>query len=188
MPKKKTCGGAGCRRFILPYSPKEFEEQYRAWLVGHRGSTGSMVLTKRCDAAGDRGFGLARHYLEEIVKVDPEIHIIFPMLIYLGYCDFNPCNPRKKLEMKSHHYTCKHYDKKTTLCTIYEHRPLMCRRYPNGEPCPFPNCEIPGNKKRLQEQRKREKHQMRATEKLLKEDVVKKKRSKNANTKRDTQL
>lgn len=146
MPKVKGCGGACCKRFILPYSPDELKEQYHAWLVGNRDGHGSVVLRKRGELP-DRTFGLSRHYVDDQVAVDPEIYLLYPMLIYLGYCNFEPKAPRKKTKARSHHYTCKHFDKKTKLCTIYDERPLMCRRFPNGEPCPYPGCKLPGNKK-----------------------------------------
>jgi Fe-S-cluster containining protein len=32
-------------------------------------------------------------------------------------------------------YTCKNLDVETNLCTIYDDRPEMCRRYPYGKEC-----------------------------------------------------
>lgn len=34
---------------------------------------------------------------------------------------------------KGHHYTCRHWDEKTRLCTAYEERPRMCREFPYDE-------------------------------------------------------
>lgn len=34
-------------------------------------------------------------------------------------------------------YTCKHWDKDTRLCKIYEFRPKMCRDYPYISPCVY---------------------------------------------------
>jgi len=152
MSKPKGCGGACCKRFILPYSPEQLEEQYRAWLVGSRNGTGFPVLQKRGTIPEDKGFGLPRNYNEEHIAVDPEIYLLYPMLVYLGEHHFEPCRPRKRTKAKAHHYTCKHWDQKTKLCTIYEHRPLMCRRFPNGEACPYPGCQLPGNTKKLKQQ------------------------------------
>lgn len=151
--KRKTCGGACCKRFILPYSPEEIEEQYRAWIVGggYRGS--HPVLQKRGNTPDERKQCLPRYYQEDVVPIDPEVYLVYPMLIYLGYCNFEPCRPRTKTKQRAHHYTCKHFDKKTGLCTIYEHRPLMCRRYPNDEACLYRGCKLPGNKKKLAKQK-----------------------------------
>lgn len=33
------------------------------------------------------------------------------------------------------HYTCRHWDEDTRLCTIYEDRPNMCRDFPYGNVC-----------------------------------------------------
>jgi Fe-S-cluster containining protein len=33
---------------------------------------------------------------------------------------------------EGHVYTCRHFDDRTRLCTIYEERPEMCRDYPYG--------------------------------------------------------
>ena len=32
-------------------------------------------------------------------------------------------------------YTCRHWDTVTHRCSIYRHRPAMCRDYPYNEPC-----------------------------------------------------
>jgi Fe-S-cluster containining protein len=140
--KPKTCGGACCRRFILQASPEELKMQYEAWLLsGHHGDFN--YETKRIRRGlGDRGH----------VNISPEIYLLYPMLGYLGYHDWDPCNPKKHHSIKSHHYTCKHHDSKTGLCTIYEFRPFMCRNYPNGHSCPFPGCKLPGNAKKRREE------------------------------------
>lgn len=44
-------------------------------------------------------------------------------------------------------YTCKHWDRDTRLCTVYEQRPYMCREYPYGDKCKFCNSKC-GTKKR----------------------------------------
>jgi len=33
------------------------------------------------------------------------------------------------------YYACKHLDRATRLCTVYEIRPQMCRDYPGDVPC-----------------------------------------------------
>lgn len=66
------------------------------------------------------------------------------MVIYLGYYDTDPDlfpEDHKRYEGNdAHHYTCKHFDTKTRLCTDYENRPNMCRSYPNGIACTFKGC------------------------------------------------
>lgn len=36
---------------------------------------------------------------------------------------------------RGHHFTCRHWDEETRLCTVYEDRPAMCRDYPYGQEC-----------------------------------------------------
>jgi Fe-S-cluster containining protein len=91
------------------------------------------------------------------------------MLIHLGEFNWNPCDPKTKIECKLHHWSCKHFDKKTKLCTIYDIRPSCCVNYPGNGPCLFPGCEIPGNKKRLKELHSRaKKHRVAGEDKCEK--------------------
>lgn len=45
-------------------------------------------------------------------------------------------------EPEAHHYTCRHFDKATRNCAIYEQRPDMCRDHPYNKPCTFKGCEL----------------------------------------------
>lgn len=54
--------------------------------------------------------------------------IVLYMLIPLGEGRFN----------------CKHFDRGTRDCTIYERRPQMCRDYPYGRACPRDGCTLEG--------------------------------------------
>ena len=36
---------------------------------------------------------------------------------------------------EGHHFTCRHWDEDTRLCTDYENRPEMCRDYPYNHEC-----------------------------------------------------
>ena len=76
-----------------------------------------------------------------------DIHLIAPMLVYLGYMP----NPAKSVnlsdeellgepEPKAHFYRCKHFDPKARVCSIYEIRPVMCREYPYGSACNYDAC------------------------------------------------
>ena len=46
---------------------------------------------------------------------------------------------RFKWADRGHHYTCRHWDEETRLCTDYENRPPMCSNFPYGreDGCPF---------------------------------------------------
>lgn len=51
---------------------------------------------------------------------------------------------------EGHFYTCRHWDEETKLCTIYEHRPDMCRYFPYGMDCEHgcPHVGAPISEKR----------------------------------------
>lgn len=130
MAKKlDRCSGHCCENFSLPLSPAELEASYYAWLGREQGSS----------YVGMNG--------RESPRVCQDIHLIYPMLVYLGYTDKRPpkINPSDekllgKPEVKLHRYRCKHLDPKTRDCTIYEIRPVMCRTYPDGRTCNFAGC------------------------------------------------
>lgn len=107
------CTGACCRKFTLPEAPEYFERMYLAW-----------------KNAPESSFKLPGN----------DIHIIWPMLIYLGQSDVSPNGG--KLAFPQHFYTCKHLDKDTGDCTIYEHRPRMCSEYPYGSRCKYEDCTM----------------------------------------------
>jgi Fe-S-cluster containining protein len=83
----------------------------------------------------------------EAGPVYQDIHLIAPMVYYLGYTTDHPLqvnptdaellgNPRERL----HYYGCKNLDPATGDCTIYEIRPYMCRSYPNSGVCNYAKC------------------------------------------------
>lgn len=39
-------------------------------------------------------------------------------------------------------FTCRHFDRETRNCMIYETRPEVCRTYPNGRSCTFEGCTL----------------------------------------------
>lgn len=151
MKKLQTCGGACCRRFIISKSPEELKEEYEAWLRAGPGSSFQYLGMTGKLCANKLGGNNERY-----VSIHAEIYLIYPMLVYLGAHNWDPATgPSKRYpkgHSKSHHYTCKHHDAKTGLCSIYEIRPYMCRRYPNGDSCPWPGCKHPGNEKRKKEE------------------------------------
>jgi Fe-S-cluster containining protein len=53
-----------------------------------------------------------------------------------------PGRGRPTWKNRGHHFTCKHWDETTMLCTIYAERPEMCRTYPNGRECQ--HCGLTG--------------------------------------------
>jgi Fe-S-cluster containining protein len=51
-----------------------------------------------------------------------------------------------KMISKDHMFTCRHWDEDTRLCTVYEHRPDLCRDFPYGKACPN-DCGAEGGQK-----------------------------------------
>ena len=68
-----------------------------------------------------------------------EIDKIASMAIYKG--DYSVAYSRGA---KGHiyHYTCKHLNTDTGLCTNYENRPSMCKAYPYGGACKYKGCGL----------------------------------------------
>ncbi len=116
--------------FTIPFSPEELWGAYRNW---HDGGNKSAIRMNGADALPN-----------------PQgIFLIAPMLVHLGAFPKTPTkdvNPndhdllKKKFDPPVHYYRCKHFDSKERICTIYEHRPVMCREYPNGRPCNYASC------------------------------------------------
>lgn len=66
-----------------------------------------------------------------------DIDVVWPMAIYLGPSHVNPATGLQHPET-FHVYTCEHFEGGN--CTIYEGRPNVCRRYPNGRKCYYKDC------------------------------------------------
>lgn len=81
-----------------------------------------------------------------------EGEIVAPMLIFLRqdrshrsshYRGWHKGTPSGAAEHEWH-YTCRHLDPASGLCSIYDRRPEMCRAYPYGRLCGDPKCEAAG--------------------------------------------
>lgn len=128
-PKTITdrCTGHCCQMFTIPYSPDELWSTYRRWLTG-----GEPITMNGNDPQ----------------PIAQDIHLIAPMVVHQGYLEvalmpsINPGDDQllgKDLG-RAHYYSCKHFDAKQKICTIYEQRPAMCRAYPNGKLCNYKGC------------------------------------------------
>ena len=120
------CTGHCCRDFTLPYSPDELWQSYNAFLAMRNGEVPVQV--------GDILY-------RSQPRIPQDIHLIAPMVTYLGHYD-TPASQNTVPEVMrlEHHYTCKHYDAATHNCTIYDIRPAMCREYPYGHGCNYAAC------------------------------------------------
>lgn len=126
---KDRCTGHCCQMFTIPYSPEKMWASYHRWM-----KSGEHVSMNDGDTT----------------PVAQDIFLIAPMLRYEGFHTkqtipvVNPSDGTlmgdEDIPGGAHYYSCKHFDTKANLCTIYEHRPAMCRDYPNGKPCNYKHC------------------------------------------------
>lgn len=128
MPKSSRCTGHCCTALYLPFSPEQLRDSYERWRW-----SGTPLY---------KG-GLT----PESTSIYTDIYLVAPMLTYLGFLKKTPLksvNPTDdELLGKSvggHYYSCKHFDHKKKICTIYEIRPQMCQGYPYGRKCNYAGC------------------------------------------------
>lgn len=125
--KTKRCMGQCCRRFTLPMNPEELYAAYLYWL-----NHSAESINKNSHIC-DNNTLYSRH--DRLIQ---DIHLIYPMVIYLG--KFNKTPEGFSIDHEIYHYTCKHHDQKTGNCTIYDIRPSMCKLYPYGRKCYYKGC------------------------------------------------
>jgi Fe-S-cluster containining protein len=133
----KRCKGHCCRAFFLPCSPEELEAHYHRWLEYRSAIRCLTSLT----------MDSKRVHMPEL-NVIQDIHLIYPMVRYLGAFKRPPYREVVSTgdSVLKHYYTCKHFDPKTSNCTIYAIRPVMCRDYPYGRGCNYADCTWSGHK------------------------------------------
>ncbi len=146
MPKAtKRCTGHCCENFRLPFAPDELWAAYYRWQ--HGGNAESLRMNNG-----------------QPMPNPQDIQLIAPMVVYLGPATALPMkhiNPSDEellgqdWDPPNHYYRCKHFDSKERLCTIYEHRPVMCREYPYGDPCNYTSCTWVENKAKKQTKKER---------------------------------
>lgn len=113
------CSGHCCEQFSLPIGPEELEANYRRWLTD-----GEPI-------------GMNNQHPRTYYQ---DIHLIYPMVRYLGFHDRDPPKVNPTNVGAVHWYTCKHFDPKSRDCTIYDIRPQMCRSYPGSAGCNYAEC------------------------------------------------
>lgn len=152
--------GECCEDIGLDFSPEQIKNSYFYWLK--RGETKGDTISKKF----------------ENNRPDPnwhtDIHLIYPMLIFIRADHTHPEIPSEKHEKVIYHYTCKHFDKKKKICTIYEFRPTMCRTYPDFGYCRNPKCRWKKQvelRKKAEVQRKEKGKLRKNLRKNLKEDI-----------------
>lgn len=120
MTLSKDRKGKCCRKFCLPLSIGQLKKDYETW---HKGDKEYVWSGKT--------FGITQ-----------DIDLIYPMVTPLGDGKIQHIDPARNCKSSKgiYHYTCKHLDKKSSRCSIYENRPRMCKLYPYGVECAYKNC------------------------------------------------
>ena len=109
------CGGACCRSFWLPT-----QEMLQKHLENNQNIVETKIKENRVDESD-------QHYVSDVERV---IEIVIPIDDYIS-----PDQKRK--------YTCKVFNTETNLCSGYDKRPDMCKKFPLTEPggvCKFESC------------------------------------------------
>lgn len=162
MIEKKTngCNGSCCENFSFPFS----KDQLKMMIDNYESEVPLEIKPKRLILPSATG-----HTKEEL-------QFIHDMVILIEETDFDAQTNTKiqisqdgwrwnkseirlnysveedeyenLISVKALTYTCKHYDKETTLCTQYENRPPVCRNF--GACCEYKGCGFK-DKKRLQD-------------------------------------
>lgn len=96
----------------------------------------------RCVGHCCRVFSLPMRPEELRASRDPEATKIAGMVIYLGHYLSTelPGAPPQNEGVREHFYTCINRNTVTGDCMAYETRPRMCREFPYGSQCPYPDC------------------------------------------------
>ena len=152
------CSGHCRRKFTLPMSPEEIEQHYRNWCKWNRQNLHLRMYMSLPTALAEAIEQVKQSPKPETMWPD-EIQFIYPMLKYLGKSkpakdEVVHLNPTM-LATKHHFYTCKHLDDESGNCTMYEHRPRMCRDYPymagstmRDAGCNYSKCTWKGERRR----------------------------------------
>lgn len=120
----KDCKGFCCDDIGMNMAPHELQNAYHMSIQREdRGKTKVMSMS-----IPDSKIGLWY-----------DVHLIYPMLVF-SHQDY--IHPDGDLNTKNegritYHYSCKHHNKKTKDCDIYEERPMMCRSFPDNGFCGY---------------------------------------------------
>lgn len=122
----KDCRGFCCDDIGLYYAPHELQTSYHRFLSWRKREKEDRPATMSIAENSE-------------VPMWEGIWLTYPMLIFShqdyihpdGDVDFE--NEGRKV----YHYSCKHHNKKTGDCDIYEERPMLCRTFPNDGLCKY---------------------------------------------------
>lgn len=122
----KNCKGFCCDDIGLFISPHDLQNSYHTWLSRRDGDK-SLEIKDVSMSINPKGLTLWR-----------DIYLIYPMLIFSHQDHIHPDGEIKVEDDKViYHYSCKHHNKKSKDCDIYEERPMLCRTYPDSGFCGY---------------------------------------------------
>lgn len=105
------CTDGCCRKFVLPFTPEELQEEAR------------LEREER-----------TRFGKDILIVAEMAIPLDRPEFCMDGVTPVDDAMARR-------FYTCKNFNTETNDCGIYETRPRMCRDYPYGDSCRVQGCE-----------------------------------------------
>ncbi len=120
----KDCKGSCCDDIGVSAPPHELQNSYhRSIKRGDRDK--ERLITMSIPGSG--------------VNLWIDIHLIYPMLVFSHQDYIHPDGDinHENDEHIVYHYSCKHHNKKTGDCDIYEERPMMCRSFPDTGFCGY---------------------------------------------------
>ena len=87
----------------------------------------------------------SKNLLRDEYTIWQDIHLTYPMVEFLYADHVHPNGNTVHEDIIWYHYRCRHHNKETGKCMIYEIRPKMCITFPEGEPCKYEGCACPGD-------------------------------------------
>ena len=129
---ERTCPGYCCQCFILPYSIERMRQ-----------------MAKKSLERGDVEYARETAFIADMViclGTDPDkIENLPPLKEQYGKQGKLLGNKKQRYAYGNYgfYYTCRHYNKETKLCMVYDKRPEMCKKYPSngfGHDCMFEGC------------------------------------------------
>ncbi len=123
----RNCKGYCCDDIGLVVSPNELQNSYHNFMSW-------KDTRKRKDQMSMSHMNTDGHLWDYI-------WLTYPMLVFTHQDNIHPDGDTTSKSI-IYHYSCKHHNKKTKDCDIYEERPMMCRTFPDNGFCGYKKVKI----------------------------------------------
>jgi Fe-S-cluster containining protein len=121
----KDCKGFCCDDIGLSISPDDLQISYHKWADDEPVAKG--IELKMSSNSIVKGIG-------KLIG----IHLVYPMLVFTHKDNIHPDGDTiTEKDNVVYHYYCKHHNKETGDCDIYEERPMICRTFPDNKFCGY---------------------------------------------------